>query len=458
MKKTLSRTHVGPIPTVMLCMVLSAGNAMAEDGYLPVKDFDGQQKAVVGKDLNLWLSSDWIRTKSNGNWHETDTRAADRATFLLHDGIIYTGGKWDSADDSVTFHRYEASTGEQLPDIHISLNGYADKPSSGYVTLRTDDVGTVYMIGAIGKITSLVDAPAVFYTVNLKDATITGKHTISGIKDGCFYPIINGDIAGGDYDVWRVYGGSVYRNKEEYKLKTTYGITRRPTITPITRDKVIVDCDKSMPQSGRVIASGRWDTQSLYQEDNSPYDHTASCNGLSHFDHKDIEMTGISAMEDGIQTYYIVRHIAPLSKYQNITYDLEYDESPDMQSHLLWKLPVDFSNGEVSAPLSMMQTAKSGNSTKLYVASPGYGISAYTIIGPGRTTESNITSTSDNNPQFVLADRQISFPYTVNAGIYDLDGRCVLAAEEATVLSLAHLPKGVYILYIAGERSAKIVL
>lgn len=457
MKKTLSHAHVGYIPTVIIGIVLSANYAMAEDGYLPVKDFDGQQKAVVGKDSNLWLSSDWIRSKEKGNWHETDTRAADCATFLVHDGIIYTGGKWDSVSDNVTFHRYDASTGEQLSDINISLNGYDDKPSSGYITLRADDAGTVYMIGAIGKITSQVDAPSVFYTVNLKDATITGRHTIPGVKNGCFYPIVNGDITGGDYDVWRVYGGNIYCNGNEYKLGKSYGIAKRPTITPVTRNKVIIDCDKSMPQSGLVVAS-RFDTNELYQEANSPYDHTASCNGLAYFDHKDIEMTGISAMEDGIQIFYIIRHIAPLSKYQNITYDLEYDESPDMQSHLLWKVPVDFSNGEVSAPLSMMQTAKSGNSTKLYVASPGYGISVYTIIGPGRTTESNITSTSDDNPRFVLSDRQISFPYAVNAGIYDLDGHCLLAAEEATVLSLAHLPKGVYILHIAGERSAKIVL
>lgn len=457
MKKTIFRAHVGPIPTVITCIALSASNLMAENGYQPVKDFDGQQKAVVGKDSNLWISSDWIRTKSKGNWHETDSRAADCATFLVHDGIIYTGGKWDSVDDLVTFHRYDALTGEQLPDIHISLNGYADKPSSGYVTLRADDAGTVYMIGAIGKITSLVDAPAVFYTVNLQDATITGKHTIPGIKNGSFYPIVNGDITGGDYDVWRVYGGSIYCNGNEYKLGKSYGIAKRPTITPVTRNKIIVDCDKSMPQSGLIVTS-RFDTKELYQEDNCPYDHTSSCNGISYFDHKDIEMTGIAAMEDGIQNLYIIRHIAPLSKYQNITYNLEYDGNTDMQSHLLWRLPVDFSNGEASAPLSMMQTVKSGNSTKLYAASPGYGISAYTIIGPGRTTESNITSVSDSNPRFVLVNRQISFPYAVNADIYDLNGRCVISTEGATVLSLSHLPKGVYILHIGGEKNTKIVL
>lgn len=206
-----------------LSIIFNTFSINAEDNYSIQKDENLTEYTAVevGDNSYMWISSTWIRSLSLENWTEaTDSSSGSgyecmksSSTLLVHNGTIYIDGSYDSSSDVCTFQCFDAKTGEQLSPIEIDFSAMATKPTYGFITLRKDDAGTVYMTSAC----STDNKTITIYTIDLANATVTKSYSANaGSVDfsgnDCFlYPIVTGDISNGDFSIWVAIGSKIYQ-------------------------------------------------------------------------------------------------------------------------------------------------------------------------------------------------------------------------------------------------------
>lgn len=467
---------------IVATLLLNSAAASAEDGYEMQIDnsFSEYTGVQVDDTRRMWIMSKWIRSYDRGNW--TEDVGSDgikvASTLYVRNRIIYVHGTYDSSTEKCTFLRYDAVTGEELDPIEIDFSQVEYKPEGGYIALREDDAGTVYLISACTSSNYVIS----FHTIDLDNSEIVQSYCmdasslkINGSSQMICYPRVYGDIKNGTYTIcavngdgkdWRiykaVYNDNVLVELSHYSLKSSSEYYSEMQILYLDDNGVLLDNDKINPIYFYKYYDGTFET--IYTNDNSKAYYPLVQNqeyiiGAHFFEHSGISMVIFSPTykKNNPHSYRILCiQNEDMSKWiHSDSYNESYEESNGEGVFKMWDIATFIS----SLPFSIMKsrvstlayTVNNGANTDLYVYTSGLGLAAYNIIGPGTTTEEDI---AECDSSYSIDNNIVTTDEPCDIAVYNIHGDEVRSATNVSSLSLSDLYKGIYIVKMSNNSEA----
>lgn len=473
---------------IVATLLLNSAAASAEDGYEMQIDnaFSEYTGVLVDDTRRMWIKSKWIRSYDRGNWTEdVETEIKDASTMYVRNRIIYVHGTYDSSTEKCTFLRYDAVTGEELDPIEIDFSQAEYKPEGGYIALREDDAGTVYLISACTSSNYVIS----FHTIDLDNCEIVqsycmdaNKQKKSGIFYVCNYPIVLGDINNGDFEV---YSLNVYKISDQFNVSQTInstdlveGVYRNHELYSFTHYTLsdtqmnISTTISYFDENGFVLDSDRTN-QVYYKYDNTSYSTTYNSSdesiypllqnqtnviGAHYFEHSGIKMVIFSPTykKNNPHSYRILCIQSDnLSEWiHSDSYSESYEESNGEGVFKMWDIAdlatlTDFRL--VITRNTLAYVVNNAINTDLYVYTSGLGLAAYNIIGPGTTTEEDI---AECDSSYSICNNIVTTNEPCDIVVYNIHGDEVCSATNVSSLSLSDLYKGIYIVKISNNSEA----
>lgn len=474
---------------IVATLLLNSAAASAEDGYeMQIDNSCSEYTGVQVDDTRrMWIKSKWIRSYDLKNWTEdVETEIEAASTLYVRNRIIYIHGTYDSSTEKCSFLRFDAVTGEELDPIEIDFSQAEHKPEGGYIALREDDAGTVYLISACTSSNYVIS----FHTIDLDNCEIVqsycmdaNKQKKSGIYYVCNYPIVFGDINNGNFEV---YSLNVYKISDQFNVSQTISSTdlveevyRNHELYSFTHYTLsdtqmkITTTISYFDEKGFVLDSDRTNLV-YYKYDNTNYStiynstddsiypltqNQTNAIGAHFFEHSGVNMVVFSPtyMKNTQHSYRILCiQNEDMSKWiHSNSYKESYEESNGEGVFKMW----DIATFTSSLPFSIMKssvstlayTVNNGANTDLYVYTSGLGLAAYNIIGPGTTTEEDI---AEYESSYSISNNIVTTNEPCDIAVYNIHGDEVRSATNVSSLSLSDLCKGIYIVKMSNNSEA----
>ncbi len=474
---------------IVATLLLNSAAASAEDGYEMQIDnsFSEYTGVQVDDTRRMWIKSKWIRSYDRGNWTEdVETEIKDASTLYVRNRIIYVHGTYDSSTEKCTFLRYDAVTGEELDPIEIDFSQVEYKPEGGYIALREDDAGMVYLISACTSSNYVIS----FHTIDLDNSKIVKSYCmdasplkINGSSQMICYPRVYGDIKNGTFDICAINSDSktingisnvttclykvVYKDSaiEElfcYSLDGNIRYNAETQILYLNDNGILLESEHRNPTYFYKYYDGTFKT-SYINDDQAYYPLTQNLTnviGAHFFEHSGVYMVVFSPTykKNNPHSYRILCiQNEDMSKWihSDDSYKESYEESNGEGVFKMWDIATFIS----SLPFSIMKssvstlayTVNNGTNTDLYVYTSGLGLAAYSIIGPGTTTEEDI---AECDSSYSIDNNIVTTDEPCDIAVYNIHGDEVRSATNVSSLSLSDLYKGIYIVKMSNNSEA----